>query len=310
MKKQIYFLLVFCFCSVLSVHSQEFKLSSTGYFQNRGVDVMAFDDIYPEGHQGGVSIIMHGNRVATNGDIRLEPAPGQWQPVPKQRDRKLDTSGNTITAFMSFPDSSRHLTGFNPMIYPDLQFNYTVTVKGEGRSVIVTVDLDRPIPQEFVGKVGFNFELFPGALFGKPWIMDDQTGVFPQQPNGPTAYEPANHKHIGNFNPTGKADANQLSGHGHGYSPIIADDIVSKPYSQGRRFVVRPDDPYNKFTIESKTGDLKLYDGRMNHNNGWFVVRSEVPTGATREAIKWILTPNVVDEWVYRSEEHRLNSSH
>ena len=299
MKKQIYLFLTFCFCGVLSMSSQEFKLSSSGYFQNRGVDVMAFDDIYPEGHQGGVSIIMHGNRVATNGDIRLEPTPGQWQPVPIQRDRKPDISGNTITAQMSFPDTSRHLTGFNPMIYPDLQFNYTITVKGEDRSVVVTVDLDRPIPQEFIGKVGFNFELFPGALFGKPWIMDDQSGIFPQQPNGPTAYEPTNHKHIGNFNPEGKADASYLSSNGHGYSPIIADDIVSKPYARGKRFTVRPDDPYNKFTIESKTGDLILYDGRMNHNNGWFVVRSEVKAGATREAIKWVITPNVVDEWVY-----------
>ena len=281
------------------MYSQEFKLSSSGYFQNRGVDVMAFDDIYPEGHQGGVSIIMHGNRVATNGDIRFEPTPGQWQPVPVQRDRKLDTSENTITAYMSFPDTSRHLTGFNPMIYPDFQFNYTVTIKGEGRSVIVTVDLDRPVPKEFVGKIGFNFELFPGALFGKPWIMDNQTGIFPQQPNGPTAYEPSNHKHPGNFNPDGKASADQLSGHGRGYSPIIADDIVSEPYARGKRFVVRPDDPYNKYTIESQAGELILYDGRMNHNNGWFVVRSEVLEGATREAIKWVITPNVVDEWVY-----------
>ena len=40
-----------------------------------GVNVMAFDDIYPEGHQSGVSIIMYGNRVATNGDIRFEPTP-------------------------------------------------------------------------------------------------------------------------------------------------------------------------------------------------------------------------------------------
>ena len=260
---------------------------------------MAFDDIYPEGHQGGVSIIMHGNRVATNGDIRFEPTPGQWQPVPVQRDRKLDASGNTITAYMSFPDTSRHLTGFNPMIYPDFQFNYTVTIKGEGRSVIVTVDLDRPVPKEFVGKIGFNFELFPGALFGKPWIMDDKTGIFPQQPNGPTAYEPSNHKHPGNFNPDGKASADQLSGHGRGYSPIIADDIVSEPYARGKRFVVRPDDPYNKYTIESHAGELILYDGRMNHNNGWFVVRSEVREGATREAIKWVITPSVVDEWVY-----------
>ncbi|MBO9599761.1 MAG: hypothetical protein J7559_18300, partial [Cohnella sp.] len=62
---------------------QGFKLNQAdGYFKNLGVDVMAFDDIYPEGHQSGVSIIMHGNRVATNGDIRFEQTPGQWQPVP------------------------------------------------------------------------------------------------------------------------------------------------------------------------------------------------------------------------------------
>lgn len=283
--------------SILPATAQEFKLGSEGYFQNQGVNVMGFDDIYPEGHQGGVSLIMHGHRVATNGDIRLEPTPGQWQPVPKQRKRDLDPVANTITARLSFPDSSRHLTGFNPMIYPDLAFDYTVTVKGEGGSVVVTVDLDRPIPQEFIGKVGFNLELFPGALFGKPWIMDTQTGIFPQQANGPTRYEPANYPHTGNFNPEGKASAEKLAG--KGYSPIVADDIVSEPYAVGKRFTVRPDDPYSRYTIETKGSDLKLYDGRMNHNNGWFVVRSEVPAGKTKEAIRWVITPNVVKDWIY-----------
>ena len=89
-------------------NAQEFKLNPSGYFQNGGVDVMAFDDIYPEGHQGGVCIIMHGNRVATNGDIRLEQTPGQWQPVPAQRSRKVDVSANAIVANLSYPDSSRH----------------------------------------------------------------------------------------------------------------------------------------------------------------------------------------------------------
>ncbi|HPC26715.1 MAG TPA: glycoside hydrolase, partial [Paludibacteraceae bacterium] len=256
-----------------SAQAQEFQLNSSGYFQNKGIDVMAFDDIYPEGHQGGVSLIMHGHRVATNGDIRLEATPGQWQPVPKQRERKVDQKANIISVHLSYPDSSRHLTDFNPMIYPDLVFNYTVTVKGEGPSIVITVDLDRPIPEKFLGKVGFNLELFPGSLFGKPWIMDEQSGIFPQQPNGPTKYEPSNHSHSGDFNPEGKASKKQLAG--KGYSPIIADDIVSMPYAVGKRFVVRPDDPYNKFMIESKGSELKLYDGRMNHNNGWFVVRSE-----------------------------------
>jgi endoglucanase len=294
-----FFLFLFLVDFMHPLSAQQFQLTSSGYFQNKGVDVMAFDDIYPEGHQGGVCIILHGNRVATNGDIRLEATPGQWQPVPVQRDRKLDISANTITTQLSYPDSSRHLQGFNPMIYPDIQFNYTVTVKGVGESVVVTVDLESPIPDEFIGKVGFNFELFPGALFGKPWIMDNQQGIFPPQPNGPVLSEPANYRHIGQYNPDPKADPEQLSGHNHGYSPIIADDIIALPYAIGKRFVVRPDDPYNRFTIESKGAELKLYDGRMNHNNGWFVVRSEVPAGATKEAIKWVITPNVVDEWIY-----------
>lgn len=297
-KATIFFLSGFCSLIIFtSLRAQEFQLGRSGYFQNRGVEVMAYDDIYPEGHQGGVSLIMHGNRVATNGDIRLEPTPGQWQPVPKQIRRDADIDANSITAYLIFPDSARHLTGFNPMIYPDFMFHYRVTVWGEGSTVVVTVDLDRPVPEKFLGKVGFNLELFPGTLFGKPWIMDGQSGFFPQQPNGPTRQESSNHSHQGDYNPGGKASVAQLSG--TDYSPIIADDIVSEPYAVGKRFTVRPDDPYNRFTIESKGTDLKLYDGRMNHNNGWFVLRSEVPAGKTDGAIEWVITPNVVDEWLY-----------
>ncbi|MDR2145543.1 MAG: hypothetical protein LBE91_03665, partial [Tannerella sp.] len=81
--KKLFFSLFLLGASYFSAHAQGFQLdTAAGYFQNRGVDVMAFDDIYPEGHQSGVSIIMHGNRIATNGDIRFEPTPGQWQPVP------------------------------------------------------------------------------------------------------------------------------------------------------------------------------------------------------------------------------------
>ena len=58
-------------------------LNDLEYFELPGLNVMAFQDIYPEGHQAGVSIIQNGVRVATNGDLRLDPTPGQWQPMPK-----------------------------------------------------------------------------------------------------------------------------------------------------------------------------------------------------------------------------------
>ncbi len=281
--------------------AQGFQLDGkTGYFQCGGVDIMAFDDIYPEGHQSGVSILMHGHRVATNGDIRFEQTPGQWQPVPKQEKREADAAANTITTSLHFPDSSRHLKGFNPMFYPDFEFNYKVIVKAEGKSVRVTVDLDRPIPEKYVGKLCFNIELFPGALVGKPWMMDSKQGFFPEQPNGPVLTQPTNYSHTGDFcEPDARADLKLLSGDNKGYNPMIADDLIAKPYAVGRRFTVRPDDPYNRFTIESKTAELKLYDGRMNHNNGWFVVSSEVPAGATQNAMEWVIAPNVVESWTY-----------
>lgn len=276
--------------------AQDFRLTSSGYFKNGGVDVMAFDDIYPEGHQGGVCIIMNGHRVATNGDIRLEATPGQWQPVPKQLDRKME--GNSITATMCYPDSSRHLMGFNPMIYPDLHLVYTVKVEAKGGQMEVTVDLDRPIPEHFLGKVGFNLELFPGSLFGKPWLMDNQSGIYPQQPNSPLATTSPNH-HTWDFCPDKQPKTDKEHLIGKGYSPIVADDIISEPYAVGRKFTSRPDDPYSKVTIESLSGDLQLYDGRMNHNNGWFVLRSEIPAGVTRNAVKWIITPHIVKDWMY-----------
>ena len=53
------------------VSAQSFQLLPDGYFRDGGVDVMAFSDFYPEGHQGGVCVIMNGHRIATNGDIRM-----------------------------------------------------------------------------------------------------------------------------------------------------------------------------------------------------------------------------------------------
>ncbi|MBQ8396461.1 MAG: hypothetical protein IJX54_05680 [Oscillospiraceae bacterium] len=66
------------------------------YFKNYGVDIMPFDDFYPSGHRLCVTIIMHGNRVATCGDIRFEQTPGKWKPIPKQIDKKIDPAEPTL----------------------------------------------------------------------------------------------------------------------------------------------------------------------------------------------------------------------
>ena len=238
-----------------------------------GLNVMAFQDIYPEGHQSGVVIIQNGVRVSTNGDLRLDPTPGQWQPMPKQDKRVVNKQGNEITTWLSYPDPGRNRKGFNPIDYPDLTLSYQVRVRGEGQGVRIIVDLDRPLPAAFVGKVGFNFELYPAALFGKSWYLDTHSGIFPRQPNGPDLRD--------NYG-----------------------EIQPVPLATGRRLSVAPEAEAQQLIIESRTGDLQLLDGRNKHNNGWFVVRSLVAAGAEKSAIEWIVTPHGIPDWKYQPVVH------
>jgi hypothetical protein len=238
-----------------------------------GLNVMAFQDIYPEGHQAGVSIIQNGERVATNGDLRLDPTPGQWQPMPKQDQRVVNRQANEITTWLSYPDPERNRTGFNPIDYPDLKLSYQIHVRGEGQNVRVTVDLDQPLPATFVGKVGFNFELYPTSLFGKSWYLGDQSGIFPRQPNGPEVKD-------------------------------TAGEIQPAPLAAGKRLSVAPEVEAQRLIIESRKSDLQLFDGRNKHNNGWFVVRSLVPANTTKAAIDWMISPHAIPGWKYSPAVH------
>lgn len=38
----------------------------------------------------------------------------------------------------------------------------------------------------------------------------------------------------------------------------------------------------------------------MNHNNGWFVLRTDIPAGVTAGAVRWLIEPSVVPGWTYK----------
>ena len=65
-------LFVFALLPAAAGATDDFKLNSAEYFERLG--------IYSEGHQGGLSTIMHDERIASNGDVRLEASRGQWAP--------------------------------------------------------------------------------------------------------------------------------------------------------------------------------------------------------------------------------------
>jgi endoglucanase len=268
----ILFALFFTGCQTR--HAQDnLTINDKNYFERPGLNVMVFEDIYPEGHQGGVGIIQHGIRVATNGDLRLEPTPGQFQPIPKVGKRTVSRDSNLISVKLWYPDSSINRKGYNPIIYPDLKFSYKVNVKGEGDEFIITVDLDAPLPKEWIGKVGFNMELYPASLFGKTWLMDGHSGLFPRQANGPEVMD----------------DQKQQQ-------PV--------PMAAGKELVIVPESDLQRISFRSEKGDLQLLDGRIRHTNGWFVVRSLIGEGSTHEAIKWVVKANTIPGWKYTPVIH------
>ena len=277
----------------------EFRLDrETGYFTSGGVDVIAFEDIYPEGHQGGVSLLMHGERIAANGDVRFEPAPGQWQPVPAQLEREVDAEKSRIVTRLRYPDENRHLLGFNPMVYPDCAFEYTVSVQAEGGSLRITVDADPSLPAEWNDRLCFNLEMFPGLLFSRPWIMDERQGIFPRQPVGPVDCRSS--VYTGMYRqPAGLPEgyAGKMLETDSVYSPLRGDEKTAAPYASGRCFVCCPDDPLLRFTVESLGSEIRFCDGRLNHNNGWFVLSSPFSASGPH-AVEWILTPHTEDGWI------------
>lgn len=264
-----------------------FVLNQRDYFQDRGVGVMVFADTFPESRQSGVIVVSHGTRIASNGDLRLEATPGQWSPVPKLIERVVDHERGEIRASLAYPDDKQNRKGFNPIHYPELELGYDLRVTSEGDDVHIYIDLHKPLPNEWLGKVGFNLELYPTDLFGKSWYMDEANGIFPRQPYGVQVNTGAN----------ATPEIVQTSAL-KGYVPLDNHRAQAAPLATGKRLTIAPESDELRMLIESHTGDLELLDGRVQHQNGWFVVRSNVAAGATKGAIHWTLTPNVIDDWV------------
>lgn len=259
MKKKACFIAI-CSMVVLllglsSTRGADIRLNEQDYFEAQGLSVLLYHNaihgVFFDQKLSGLEIILHGERIATNGDIRLLPTPEQWDPVPHFKERKRDPSENELTAFCD---------------YPDYGLSYRIEVTPEADGLRVSVHLDKLLPAALAGKAGFNLEFLPSSYFGKSYLLDDGFGVFPRHPNGPMERE---------------ADGK----------------VEPLPLATGHRIVLSPEDPLTRVGITSDTGPLMLFDGRDKAQNGWFVVRTLVPSGKTENAVVWHIRPNLVPGW-------------
>lgn len=150
--------------------------------------------------------------------------------------------------------------------YPQHQFNYTIRTSVEGNALRIALVLDQALPEALVGKAGFNLEFLPARYFSKSFLMDDQGGHFPLHPRGPSAR-----------NEDGSA--------------------IPMPLASGKRFVLAPEDPERRISVDGHGSELMLLDGRNQAQNGWFVIRSLIPASKTGTVIEWTVEANVMEGW-------------
>ncbi len=128
-----------------------------------GFNVLVFHDYYPEGDQGGIEFIHHGERTAANGFINVD-LPGGGFPRPVTATRTVDKGKKEIRATINTP------------VY---NFNYSIRIWPEKSSVHLAVDLEKPIPPEWKNKVTFDLQLFPVTYQGKSYYLGDRYGLIP-----------------------------------------------------------------------------------------------------------------------------------
>ena len=230
-------------------------LNDSGYFETTGINYLVFSNWYngmfSDSKMSGIEIIHHGVRTATNGDVRLESTPEQWDAIPTFIERKVNVDEQSIEAVLS---------------YPDFNFQYTIQANSRGKSMVIRVRLDEPLPEALAGKAGFNLEFLPSAYFTKKFTVDQQAYSFPLHPEGPV----------------------KRSSEG---------EVQPLPLASGRQLVLAPEDPERRVTVKSLKGELGIYDGRNVAQNGWFVVRSLIPEGESGDVIEWIIEANSMDGW-------------
>ena len=268
------------FLFALTVSSSAFaadfamQVTDKGYLDTQGFSVFLYDSTYHpvfvDQKNAAMEMILQGRRIATNGDVRMMPTPEQWDLVATLKGHRADKANDRLTASLAFPT---------------FHVSYTLVVAAEPGGVKVSINLDKPLPPKLVGRAGFNLEFLPSIYMGKAYLVDgSNAGIFPRTPDDsmikvmPLPDEPKKAYYLEDWD---KAK---------GYTQPL-------PFAEGKTITLGVDDSLARVTVVSDTAALMLFDGRDRAQNGWFVLRSLIPSGKTTDAIVWHVKPDVISGW-------------
>lgn len=278
MRKQLFFLAALALMTACQSQKQEeagLQLNELGYFERQGVNVLVYSNTFDGGFNdeknSGIEIIHHGVRTAQGGAVRLSTTPEQWDLVPKTTDRTVRPDSNQIEVTLR---------------YDEYDFDSRVVVTGRGDAVEIAVYLDKPVPEALAGNAGFNLEFLPSQYWLKTYTMDGNVGRFPRYATSETVTRPNSEK------------PKQFKGF-KTYDDRGTDRFIdTRPFAQGHQLLLATDTPERMIEVSSADAELQLYDGRILAQNGWYVLRSELPAGKTGRVVTWTVQPHAIPGWV------------
>lgn len=255
-------------------NAQTLKLNDLEYFEERGVNVLVYSNLYNGGFcdekLAGLEIIQRGERICTGGGIRFMNTPEQWDIYAMMTNRTVNREQNYIEVDLN---------------YENYNFAYKLRVSPKDKGALVQIYLDQPVPENLVGKAGMNLEFFPASYFGKNYLVDGAARILPKYPQHDTEVHPVSEKIAQYFGESTFDDR----GRGEFLVPVAL--------STGKQIVLAPEDDDLCVSIQSDN-DISIYDGRLLAQNGTFVVRSLLPAGKTGKVLEWYVEPKCDPEWI------------
>ena len=255
-------------------NAQDLQLNDREYFERQGVNVLVFSNSFNGGFNdeknSGIEIIHHGVRTVQGGAVRLNNTPEQWDLVPTMTNRTVNREAGSIEVAMR---------------YNDYDFDSRVVVTAKGKAVEIAIWLDKPVPDALAGEAGFNLEFLPSQYWLKTFIMDGRLGRLPRYATSQTVTRPNDEK------------PRQFKGFKTYDDRGTGRFIDPLPLETGHRLTLATDAPERMISISCDDAELKLYDGRILAQNGWFVLRSVLPKGKTGKVMTWTVEPHAIDGW-------------
>ncbi len=254
--------------------AQAMRLNDLEYFEARGTNVLVYNNIYNGGFYdekfAGLEIIQRGERLATGGGIRLMNTPEQWDIFGTMTARKVNPADSSVEVELT---------------YTDYDFVSRIRVTPKDKGCLVQVFVDKPVPEQLVGKAGMNLEFFPASYFGHNYLVDESARILPKYPMHDTEVHPVSEKIPQYFNESTFDDRGR------------GDFLVPLAMSTGHRIVMAPEDEALRVGVTSDR-EISIYDGRHLAQNGMFVLRSLLPGGQTGKVLEWYLEPSISNSWI------------